>query len=88
MVLLRGSGSVLILLPSSSLNDLKCLDVGSPGAFATAAILGTADVDMDFEETGLVDLGGLLGEVDEEKDRKCWKDRCAVGWLSDVQPAT
>lgn len=67
------------MLPSSSLNDLKCLEEGSPGAFATAAILGTTDVDTDFNEAGLVDFSGLRGEGEEENDRRCWKDRCEAG---------
>lgn len=75
---LRGSGKVLIT-PSSPLKGLSIRGVGMPGAFDTAAIVGSAAVDTDFD-TGRGAVGTVVAMLfDEECDRRRGKARWAAG---------
>jgi hypothetical protein len=62
--------------------------VGSPGAFVTAAAIAWRVEDEIDLDTGLPGLGIVFAEGEEDKERKCDKERCDVGRLCCVQPET
>lgn len=72
----------MLKFPSSSRDGLNIRGVGIPGPFVTVAdaIVCRADEEKDLD-TGLVGLEVFLVELDDERDRRCWREFRDLGRL-------